>query len=213
MANAVYPIWKQNLLQATASTDLAGTGATGVDCALVDLADYTYSAAHDFLDDIDALSPDPVVGTPGEIGATKTYTNGTFDGADVTFSSVTGDTVEALVLYRDNAGASSTKYLVLYLDTSVTGLPVTPNGGDITVTWNASGIFTLSDWNAKENIHEVGHINNTFGVYGYNYKGSNVPQLGLIAQEVEKACPSAVAQFGKFKAVDYAHAVRFANAA
>ena len=26
---------------------------------------------------------------------------------------------------------------------SLTGLPVTPNGGDITVTWNASGIFTL----------------------------------------------------------------------
>ena len=29
------------------------------------------------------------------------------------------------------------------IDTGVTGLPVTPNGGDISITWNASGIFTL----------------------------------------------------------------------
>jgi hypothetical protein len=33
--------------------------------------------------------------------------------------------------------------LVAYLDTGVTGLPVTPNGGDITISWHASGIFQL----------------------------------------------------------------------
>jgi hypothetical protein len=51
--------------------------------------------------------------------------------------------VEALVLYRKNAGANTTWRLVAYIDTGVTGLPVTPNGSDITITWNASGILQL----------------------------------------------------------------------
>jgi hypothetical protein len=46
-----------------------------------------------------------------------------------------------------NAGTDirteSTSALICFLDTGVTGLPVTPNGGDITITWNASGIFAL----------------------------------------------------------------------
>jgi hypothetical protein len=48
-----------------------------------------------------------------------------------------------LVVYRKNAGANTTWPLVAFIDTGVTGLPVTSNGGDITVTWNASGIFAL----------------------------------------------------------------------
>jgi hypothetical protein len=83
-----------------------------------------------------------VVGTAGTIGATKTYTNGVFDGADVAFTAVTGNTAEALVLYIDT-GVAGTSRLVAYLDTGVTGLPVTPNGGDINLSWNASGIFAL----------------------------------------------------------------------
>lgn len=138
MANKLYPKWKEALLQATANSDLAGSGATGVYCALVDTGTYTYSDTHQFYSDLSGI-----VGTPVEIGATKTYTNGVFDGADVTFSSVTGASAEALVIYRQNAGANTTWRLVAYIDTSVTGLPVTPNGGNITVAWNASGIFGL----------------------------------------------------------------------
>ena len=138
MANALYPTWKENLLQGTADYDLDGTGTTGVYCALVDTGTYTYSAAHQFYSSLSG-----VVGTDQEIGATKTYTSGVFDGANVTYTAVTGNSVEALVLYRKNAGANTTWPLVAYIDTSVTGLPVTPNGGDITVTWNASGIFAL----------------------------------------------------------------------
>ena len=68
---------------------------------------------------------------------------GTFDGDNVTFSAVTTATsIEALIIYR-NTGTATTSRLVLYEDTGVTGLPVTPNGGDITVTWNASGIIAF----------------------------------------------------------------------
>jgi hypothetical protein len=133
MANAVYPKYKELLLGTqTASSLTAGT----VKVALIDTADYTYNAAHDFYDDVSA----GVVGTPQTI-ANVTVTNGLFDGDNVTFSAVTGDPCEALVIYIDTAGAAGTDPLVAYIDTGVTGLPVTPNGGDITITWNASGII------------------------------------------------------------------------
>lgn len=132
MANALYPIWKQEVMQNTSGTSLTGT----LKVALVDTGTYTYSAAHDFYNDVSG-----VVGTPQTIGS-KTYAAGVLDGADVTFTAVTGATVEALVLYLDT-GSSATSRLVAYIDTGVTGLPVTPNGGDIGITWNASGIFAL----------------------------------------------------------------------
>jgi hypothetical protein len=133
MANAIYPKYKEALLQSSANSSLTGT----VKVALVDTGVYTYSAAHEFLTSLTGI-----VGTDQTIGATKSYTNGVFDGGDVTFTAVTGNTVEALVIYIDT-GNSSTSRLVAYIDTGVTGLPVTPNGGDIAVTWNASGIFAL----------------------------------------------------------------------
>jgi len=137
MANAIYPLYKQELLKGTAGTDLDQTGTDGVYVALIDTGTYTYSAAHQFYSDLSG-----VVGTPVEI-TTKTQTSGTLDGDDVTFTAVTGATVEAYVLYRKNSGANTTWPLIAYVDTGVTGLPVTPNGGNIVLTWNASGIFTI----------------------------------------------------------------------
>jgi hypothetical protein len=138
MANALYPKWKEALTTDAANSALNGSGTTGVYAALVDTGTYTYNAAHEFYSSLSG-----VVGTDQEIGATKTYANGVFDGADVTFPSVTGNSAEAIVLYVKNAGANTTWRLVAYIDTGVTGLPVTPNGGNIVVTWSASGIFAL----------------------------------------------------------------------
>lgn len=133
MANALYPLWKNQLLQFTANNNLsAGT----VKVALV-TAGYTYASTDQFYSAVSAST----VGTPQTIGS-KTFTNGTFSGGNVTFTAVTGAQVTKLVIYIDT-GTASTSPLVAFLDTSVTGLPVTPNGGDITITWNASGIFTL----------------------------------------------------------------------
>lgn len=133
MANAIYPKYKEALLDGASDVDLNdGT----VKVALVDTGTYTYDAGHEFLDELSG-----VVGTAQTINNT-TVTNGTFDGDNVTFSSVTGNTVEALVIYIDTSDPETSR-LVAYIDTGVTGLPVTPNGGDITVSWHASGIFTL----------------------------------------------------------------------
>jgi hypothetical protein len=138
MANAIYPKWKEAALQSSASTALSGTGATGVYALLIDTGVYTYSAANQFYSDLSGI-----VGAEIEIGATKAYTNGVFDGGDITFTAVSGNTAEAIILYVKNAGANTTWRLFAYLDTSITGLPVTPNGGDISVTWSGTGIVAL----------------------------------------------------------------------
>jgi hypothetical protein len=133
VANAIYPLYKQTILGAATNTNLlSGT----VKAALVDTGTYTYNAAHQFYSSVTG-----VVGTPQTI-ANTTVTNGLFDGDDVTYTSVTGNSVEALIIYVDT-GTAGTSPLVAYIDTSVTGLPITPNGGDISITWNASGIFQL----------------------------------------------------------------------
>lgn len=133
MANAIYPLYKQAILTGGANTNMS-TGT--VKAALVDTGVYTYSAAHEFLTSLTGR-----VGTDATLGS-KTFTNGVFDAADATYTAVTGNSAEAIVLYIDT-GTAGTSRLIAYLDTGFTGLPVTPNGGDITVTWNASGIFAL----------------------------------------------------------------------
>jgi hypothetical protein len=137
MANAIYPKYKEALLNASANSAITGSGTTGLYVALVDTGTYTYSSAHEFYSSLSG-----VVGTDQEI-TTPTLTNGVVDGGDVTFSAVSGNSAEAIVIYRKNAGANTTWRLVAYIDTGQTGLPVTPNGGNITITWNASGIFAL----------------------------------------------------------------------
>ena len=133
MANALYPSFKQLLLGG--DIDLANDD---IKVVLVDLADYTYSSAHDFLDDVAAGAR---VATSSNL-ASKTITSGTFDSGNPSFTSVTGDPSEALIVYKDT-GIASTSPLIAFYDTGVTGLPVTPNGGNIDVTVNASGWFAL----------------------------------------------------------------------
>ena len=137
MANAVFQKYKEAILGAAANSALTGSGATGLFVALVDTGTYTFNASHEFYSSLSGI-----VGTDQEI-TTVTLTNGVIDGADVIFTAVSGATVEALVLYRKNAGANTTWRLVAFIDTGQTGLPVTPNGGNITITWSASGIIQL----------------------------------------------------------------------
>jgi len=52
----------------------------------------------------------------------------------------------------------------------------------------------FSDARVKENIAEVGKLADGQKVYAYNYKGDDTPQIGLMAQEVEKRNPEAVVE-------------------
>lgn len=67
---------------------------------------------------------------------------GIFDAADTTFSSVTGDAADWLAIWK-NSGTPATSPVALGYDSATTGIPVTPNGGDITVTWAAGGILAI----------------------------------------------------------------------
>jgi hypothetical protein len=130
MANALYPLTKAKMLQA--GIDMS-TGT--VKAVLVSTA-YTYSAAHDFHNDLTGILATTAALT------SKTFTSGTFDAADTTFGTVAaGSTGKAVVLYIDT-GNTATSPLIAYLD-SLTLLPVTTDGGEILVTWDAAGIFTL----------------------------------------------------------------------
>jgi len=109
---------------------------------LMDAADHTTDqAADDNLDDI--LAAARVATSLTFPTGTRTAVAGVADAADVTFSSVTGDVSEELVIYY-HTGAETTSTLVVNIDTA-TGLAVTPNGGDITVQWDsgANKIFKL----------------------------------------------------------------------
>ena len=99
-------------------------------------------AGDDFEDDLDA----GVIGTPYNL-VNKTLgvaAVGVFDNTvDPTpaFTSVSGASVEGLVFNKDT-GTPATSNLICYFDTA-TGLPLTPNCGDINVTFNGSGIFKV----------------------------------------------------------------------
>lgn len=135
MSNALYPKYKEALITGSSNISLsAGT----VKVLLIDSADYTYSASHQFLSDVAGAA---IVATSSALTG-KTVTNGLFDADDTSFSSVSGDVSEALIYYIDT-GSSATSRLVYFEDTGVTGLAVTPNGSNITLTHNASGIFQL----------------------------------------------------------------------
>lgn len=133
MASALYTPFKTLLLGG--DIDLANDD---IKVVLVDAADYTFSAAHDFLDDVAAGAR---VATSGNLTG-KSITGGVFDAADLTLPGVTGDPSEALILYKDT-GSAATSPLICYIDQATSGLPVTPNSGDINIVWNASGIFAL----------------------------------------------------------------------
>jgi hypothetical protein len=138
MANACYDIWKNALMQASANSSLGGT----VKQTFADITSaYTFAQAHDFVDDLGA-NDNPNYGAATSL-ATKTFVAAVFDADDTVTAALSGAAdMGAIILYVDS-GVETTSRLALYLDTGITGMPFTPSGADVTVQWNASGIFKL----------------------------------------------------------------------
>lgn len=134
MANALYPLGLQALLKGDLDLD------NPVRVIMVDLGAYTYNATHDFLDDVPAGAR---IAVSADL-TTKTFTNGVFDADDPTINTVTGTSVEALILYQ-HTGVEATSHLVAYWDTGVTGFPFNPNGSNVLIAWSngAAKIFAL----------------------------------------------------------------------
>ena len=133
MANALYDLGREAFLAGDIAWD-----TDDIKVVLVDTGTYTVNlVTHQFHSDLLGI-----VATSANLG-TKDISLGVADAADLTFSAVSGATVEAAVIYKDT-GVSGTSPLIAYIDTA-TGLPVTPNGGDITIQWDAGAnkIFKL----------------------------------------------------------------------
>lgn len=129
MANAVYPVTKKKMLD-----DLIALGT--LKAALVDTGVYTYSAAHDFYNDVSA----GVVGTPVALTGITT-TDGALDSDPCAFTLVAGAQSEAILIYVDT-GVAATSPILAFIDTGQAGLPVTPDGGNIIYT-PTTNIFQL----------------------------------------------------------------------
>ncbi len=135
MANAFYTGYLNKTMKGDIDHD---TYVVLVD--LVDANDYTFSAAHTSRSDVNTGSN--VVDTSAELAIT--LTGAAVDVPDFAFTTTTGDQSEALVVYVRAAGAAdAATYPAVYIDTAASGLPVTPNGEDINVTINGSGLWSL----------------------------------------------------------------------
>ena len=142
MANALFSPGREGFLLGEIDWDTAA-----IKTALV--RSYTFSAAHKFVSDVTGAGG-TLVATSAALGS-KTGTNGTADAADVTHTAVAaGAAVTSMIVFQASAVgggadvAASAQRLIAFIDTA-TGLPVTPNGGDITVAWDngSNKIFTL----------------------------------------------------------------------
>jgi len=119
---------------------------------------YTADPDHDFVDmggasdPLDAeLSGTGYAGGWGGAGrktlSTKAITEddannrAEFDAADLTWAGINAGTIAAMILIIEGGANDTTSKLIAYIDG---GLPLTTNGGDVTIQWNAEGILQLT---------------------------------------------------------------------
>lgn len=137
MANAIYTSAITKLM--TGDIDLLTDTLKFV---LVDTALYTVNAAtHDALNDI----PESARVATSSALTGKSVTAGVFDASDVSFTGITGASVEAGVLCVDS-GTESTSWLIAYIDTA-TGLPTaTLTANNVAIVWDntANKIFKVA---------------------------------------------------------------------
>jgi len=103
-------------------------------------AGYTFSDAHTTMTDVTTY-----VGWTDATLASKTTTAGVFDSADLAPAdsalAIDGSNdIDGLVIFKfvtNDAGSTP----IAYIDLTTA---LTPNGGDVNITWNASGIFSIA---------------------------------------------------------------------
>lgn len=127
--------------------------ADDIRVVLVDTNDHTFTFTEEFIDDITdaaligengaALTNDTAINDNTPALGSKSSTAGVADAADVVLTAVAGDEAEVVLIFKWT-GTATTSRLIAYID-SATGLPVTPNSGDITIAWDAGAnkIFKL----------------------------------------------------------------------
>ena len=139
MASALYDSYKQDLLDRVRAVDL---DTDTIRCIFVPTGTYTFSAAHqDFADLAGTVGDGGTARANGETLITPTVTNGVFDAVDTVFASVTGTSLDAIIIYKDS-GVDGTSDLIAYID----GISaISPSAAQVTIAWDsgASKIFAF----------------------------------------------------------------------
>ena len=139
MATIVHTDWLNGMLGAPTHS-VIDFNTDNIDASLLDATDSgTITAANVDYDEVDGATVVATadVSVSGISGGVVSLTGA------VTFSEVTGDAADYLTVFK-NSGTPATSPLIITWDSASTGLPVTPNGGDITATWGSNTLVTLA---------------------------------------------------------------------
>jgi len=146
MANSLYP----KGLNKFARGDIKWLASAGSDFrAILITSSYTYSTAHEFFSDLGTggtnYRGDHGTNTrAGALALTEADPDGT--GAcdatdDLTFRAIAAGTIKGVVIFVE-VSTDANSPLVAYYDTDSGGkFPITANGGDITIQWQATTPF------------------------------------------------------------------------
>ncbi|WP_434439711.1 hypothetical protein [Lentzea sp. E54] len=142
MANALFDPGREGFLVGEIDWDTAT-----IKVALV--RGYTFNAAHKFVSDVTGAGG--TLHVTSSALASKTFTSGVADAADVALGTVTANaTNHNILIFQSSAVtggadvAATAQRLIGYIDTG-TLVPIQPNGGTIDITWDngANKIFKL----------------------------------------------------------------------
>jgi len=107
-----------------------------VDDMIALLYDGTFSAAHQFIDDLPGVINDrstPLLG--------KTTSLGVFDANNITVTTVPASTTDAVIIAMDT-GSDATSPLTFFLELTSPFVLAAP--ADVSIVWNALGIYQLA---------------------------------------------------------------------
>lgn len=144
MANALVTEWLNGQLGKGTYTPVDFEASTTLKLALIDHGVATpLPATHTFYSSFNTGLVTNGLSTALGTLTVGVVAIGVFDAADMTpgFTAVSGASAESINLIEDSGTPASSEFIA-YWDTA-SGLPLTPNGGDVNVTFNASGILKI----------------------------------------------------------------------
>lgn len=145
MANFLADAYRNSLIGKT--SDYAARVDFDTDtikCSFIDQGSDSVAVTDVFVSGITAAALIPVFAssvtlTSPTVGVSAV---GATDAADTLFSALSGVSVEGILVYKNVTVAGDSPVLASW-DTGITGMPFTPSGGDVTIQWNASGLWQV----------------------------------------------------------------------
>jgi hypothetical protein len=147
MAGFLYTIYRNSVVGVTAVTAARIDADTDTLMAFFSDDGTVTPAIGDTFQVAYATSENPAFAAPENLASVTAgvVASGVVDAADSVFTSasvLTGSTsVESLIVSKNTGVAATSPNLAHWDSANATGLPLTPNGADVTVVWNAAGLW------------------------------------------------------------------------